>query len=65
MNGVDYKIEGDKLLVTIDISKAAVDKAPPSQSGKTYLVASTGAALALPSKHCRELRLQLNVTAKK
>lgn len=65
MNGIDYKVEGDKLSITIDISKAAIDNAPPSVSGKTHLVASTGAAIPLSSKHCRELRLQLNVTAKK
>jgi hypothetical protein len=65
MNGMDYKIADEKLTITVDISKAAIDRAPPSASGKTYLVASTGAAIPITSPHCRDLRLQLNVTAKK
>lgn len=38
---VSGKIEGDKLVLTIDISKAARDAAGPSKSGKTKLIAST------------------------
>lgn len=39
---VQGKIEGDKLVLTIDISKAAREAASPSKSGKTVLLASTG-----------------------
>ena len=45
MHNVEWKVEGDKLIVTIDISKESVEEAPPSASGKTYLVASTGSAM--------------------
>ena len=40
MHNVEWKIEGDKLIVTMDISQQSVAEAPPSASGKTYLVAS-------------------------
>lgn len=35
------KIEGDKLILTIDIGKAAVDGAQPSSSGKTLVIDSS------------------------
>ena len=65
MHNVECKVEGDKLIVTIDISKEAVEAAPPSASGKTYLVASTGSAMPLPSKHAKSMTLALNLMAKK
>lgn len=36
------KLEGDKLILTIDVSKAAREAAKPSGSGKTLIVAGTG-----------------------
>ena len=39
---IQGKIEGDKLILTIDVSKAAREAAQPSKSGKTVLLASTG-----------------------
>jgi hypothetical protein len=65
MHNVEWKIEGDKLIMTMDISKQAIDEAPPSASGKTYLVASTGSALPLPSKHAKALTVAINLMAKK
>lgn len=38
---VSGKIEGDKLVLTIDISAAAKAKAEPSKSGKSKILAST------------------------
>ncbi len=38
---VSGKIDGDKLVLTIDISKAAKDAAQPSKSGKTKVLATT------------------------
>ena len=38
---MNVKIEGDKLVITIDVSKAAFEAATPSTSGKTKVVAST------------------------
>ncbi len=34
MHNVEWKVEGDKLIVTIDISKESVEEAPASASGK-------------------------------
>jgi hypothetical protein len=42
MKNVDVKNLGDKLVITIDISKAALEAAELSKSGKRHLVASTG-----------------------
>lgn len=39
---VQGKMEGDKLILTIDCSKAAKDAAQVSKSGKTLILASTG-----------------------
>lgn len=39
---VQGKIEGDKLVLTIDVSKAAREAAQPSKSGKTVILATTG-----------------------
>lgn len=38
---MNIKQEGDKLVITIDTSKAARDAAQPSQSGKTRVLATT------------------------
>lgn len=38
---MDVKHEGDKLVITIDVSKAALAAAAPSKSGKTKIVSST------------------------
>ena len=38
---VQGEIKGDLLVLTIDISKAAREKAEPSKSGKTKVLAST------------------------
>lgn len=38
---VQGEIKGDKLVLTIDISKATLENAKPSSSGKTKIVAST------------------------
>lgn len=39
---VSGKMEGDKLILTIDCSKAAREAAAPSKSGKTLVLATTG-----------------------
>lgn len=38
---MQVEIKGDKLVITIDVSKAAFESAPASASGKTRVVAST------------------------
>jgi len=65
MHNVDYKVTGDKLVITIDIGKSAVEEAEPSASGKTYLVSTTAGAVPLETKHCKKLSLALNVMAKR
>lgn len=65
MNNVDWKLTGDKLVITVDVSKKAIDAAPMSKTGRTYLVASTGAAAPIPAHHCSSLTFALNVMAKK
>lgn len=48
MLGTSFKIEGDKLIITCDISKAAVQAAQPSKSsGKKLIVATSGSAQAV------------------
>ena len=39
---VHGKMEGDKLILTIDCSKAAREQASLSKTGKTLILASTG-----------------------
>lgn len=41
MKNITVKRVGDNLVLTIDISKAALDAATPSASGKSKVVAST------------------------
>jgi hypothetical protein len=66
MHGIEWKLVKDQLVITIDVSKAAVDQAPPSMSGKTKLVASTGnPSLSIATPHGGALRLQLNLMGKK
>lgn len=38
---VSGEVKGDKLILTIDLSKAARDAAQPSKSGKTKILATT------------------------
>ena len=42
MVNVNTKRNGDLLIITVDISKAALEAATASKSGKTKIVASTG-----------------------
>lgn len=41
MTNCDVKHAGDKIVITIDVSKAARDAAKPSSTGKTLNLAST------------------------
>ena len=42
MKNVKAEIKGDKLLIEIDVSKAALDAAELSKGGKMHIVATTG-----------------------
>jgi hypothetical protein len=65
MHNVAYETKDGKLIVIIDVSKRAVDAAPPSSSGKTSLVATTGGAMPIPSPNGVAISFSLNVMAKK
>jgi hypothetical protein len=39
---VQSELKGDKLILTIDVSKTARDAAQPSKTGKTMILATTG-----------------------
>jgi hypothetical protein len=61
MLNVTTEVKANKLIITIDISKAAVDKAAPSSSGKTKLVGTTGAAVLISGPGVPDdLKLQLS-----
>lgn len=38
---MNMELKGDKLVITLDVSKAAFDAALPSTSGKTKVISST------------------------
>lgn len=65
MHNVSHTVTGDKLVITVDIGKSAIEAAHPSATGKTYLVGSTGGSLRVETKHCRDLAFSINVMAKK
>lgn len=59
---VSMKLEGDKLVVTFDVSKKAIEDAPPSSTGKTKLVASTRGYTGISTPH-GIVKVMLNATA--
>ncbi len=65
MHNVNFQAEGSKLVITVDISPAAIKAAPPSSSGKTALVGTTGGAITVPSPTGTTLSFALNVMVKK
>ncbi len=66
MHNVEHVVTGDKLVITVDISKKAISAAPPSNSGKTVLVGTTGGAVAIAMPAgSPPVTFALNVMAKK
>lgn len=63
MHNVTTVVSGNKLVITIDISKDAIAKAPPSSTGRTKLVASTAGAMPIANTGA-PLSLALNLMAK-
>lgn len=57
---VRTEIKGNLLLITVDISKETINKAPYSKSGKNKLVGSTHGFVGLENG----IGLSLNVTGK-
>jgi len=64
MHGMVCRIRGDKLLIEVDISEDAIARAPLSNTGKTCLVATTGASMPIISPYTSSLRLRLHMTRK-
>jgi hypothetical protein len=64
MHNVTHKMQGSKLIIEVDLSKQNIDAAPPSSTGKTRLVASTGGPVELPAVNGRVIKFALNVTTK-
>lgn len=55
MKNVDMKVDGNKLTITVDLSKDL----GPSKSGKTRIVASTEGNVSVPSHP--EIKIGLNI----
>ena len=64
MHNVSHKMDGDRLVITIDIGSAACQAAPRSATGKSNLVATTSGYLEAKSPPGFEVAFSLNVTAK-
>jgi hypothetical protein len=62
---VTHEVKGDKLIITVDVGQQSIQAAPPSASGKTCLVGTTGGTVSVPSKHAFLLSFALNVMCKK
>jgi hypothetical protein len=65
MHNVDYKVEGDKLIITVNVGAEACNAAPPSKTGKTQLVGTTGAKQPIQSPKGWSIDFALNVMAKR
>ena len=57
---IQTEVKGGKLVITVDISDAAIKAAPMSKSGKNKLVATTSSFVPAGDK----VKFQLNVIAK-
>jgi len=57
-DGMTINVKNGKLIIEVDVSKAAVEKAPMSSSGKNKLVASTRGAVRVG-----DFKIGLNVMA--
>ena len=55
MQNVDMKIEGSKLVITVDLSKDF----GPSKSGKTIIIATTGGNVSLPGNEAVKVGLNI------
>ena len=57
MKTVDLKLDGEKLVITIDLKKTF----GPSASGKNIIIASTEGNQTIPGKEDEGIKLGLNV----
>jgi hypothetical protein len=64
MHNVSFETTGTKLVITVDIGPEALKAAPPSATGKTRLVGSTGGVAPVPTKNGKAVTFALNVMVK-
>ena len=64
MKNVKTEVKGTTLIVTIDLSPAAIKEAKPSASGKTRLLATSGGSLPVSVPGVASAGLQLNLMIK-
>jgi hypothetical protein len=64
VHNISHEIKGDQLIITIDIGSKTLKSAPPSSTGKTLLVASTGGAMPLATQGA-SLTMAVNVMARR
>jgi hypothetical protein len=64
MHNVIHRMDGDKLVITIDIGSAACRAAPRSGTGRSQLVATTSGFLEAKSPPGWDVTFSLNVSAK-
>jgi len=65
MHNVTHRVESGKLIITVEVTPAALNAAPPSSSGKTMLVGSTGGQVSISSPAGWAVGFALNVMAKR
>jgi len=58
---MEIRIQGDKLIVEIDIADHAIAQAPTSKTGKTKIISTTRGFVRVPN---REMQLNLNLIMK-
>lgn len=63
-HNVEHRIEGNKLVIVVDLSGESVTNAPPSSTGKTSLVASTSGYVKIGQVDGHAISLAVTVTAK-
>lgn len=63
MSVVNMEVKGDKLVITLDVAKAAFDNASPSSSGKTKVLASTRGFTGIQTPN-GVVQVSLNATTK-
>lgn len=60
-SNVKATVKGTKLIVEIDLGRAAVNAARPSSTGKSRLLASTEGTMAIEGSPVNGTKLALNV----
>ena len=65
MHNVTHEVKGDKLIITVDVGAGACAAAPPSSTGKTQMVGTTGGQMPIVSPKGWTVGFALNVMAKK